>query len=74
MKEQQYVTYYRVSTQKQGISGLGLDAQRSSVANYLLGSSKTILAEFVEVETGKGANALDRRPQLNTLIYRVFYS
>ena len=64
MKEQQYVTYYRVSTQKQGISGLGLDAQRSSVANYLLGSSKTILAEFVEVETGKGANALDRRPQL----------
>ena len=64
MKEQQYVTYYRVSTQKQGTSGLGLDAQRSSVANYLLGSSKTVLAEFVEIETGKGANALDRRPQL----------
>lgn len=64
MKDQQYVSYYRVSTQKQGISGLGLDAQRSSVANYLLGSSKTVLAEFVEVETGKGANALDRRPQL----------
>jgi DNA invertase Pin-like site-specific DNA recombinase len=64
MKDQQYVTYYRVSTQKQGISGLGLDAQRSSVANYLLGSSKTVLAEFVEVETGKGANALARRPQL----------
>ena len=64
MKDQQYVTYYRVSTQKQGISGLGLDAQRSSVANYLLGSSKTVLAEFVEIETGKGANALDRRPQL----------
>jgi DNA invertase Pin-like site-specific DNA recombinase len=64
MKEQQYVTYYRVSTQKQGTSGLGLDAQRSSVANYLLGSSKTVLVEFVEIETGKGANALDRRPQL----------
>lgn len=64
MKDQQYVSYYRVSTQKQGISGLGLDAQRSSVANYLLGSSKTVLVEFVEIETGKGANALVRRPQL----------
>lgn len=64
MKELQFVTYYRVSTQKQGTSGLGLEAQRSAVANYLARSSKTVLAEFVEVETGKGANALDRRPQL----------
>lgn len=64
MKEQQYVTYYRVSTQKQGISGLGLDAQRSSVNAYLLGSSKSVICEYVEIETGKGANALDRRPQL----------
>ena len=64
MKQNQFVTYYRVSTQKQGASGLGLDAQRNSVANYLAGSSKTVLAEFVEIETGKGANALERRPQL----------
>jgi DNA invertase Pin-like site-specific DNA recombinase len=64
MKNHCFVTYYRVSTQKQGASGLGLDAQRNSVANYLLGSSKTVLAEFVEIETGKGSNALDRRPQL----------
>lgn len=64
MKELQFVTYYRVSTQKQGTSGLGLEAQRSAVANYLARSSKTVLAEFVEIETGKGANALDRRPQL----------
>lgn len=59
-----YVTYYRVSTARQGISGLGLDAQRQTVAQYLAGGSKTVLAEFVEVETGRGANALDRRPEL----------
>ena len=61
---QQFVTYYRVSTQRQGASGLGLEAQRQTVTQYLSGSTKTVLAEFVEVETGKGANALDRRPQL----------
>lgn len=64
MKEHQYISYLRVSSQKQGISGLGLDAQRSAVAKHLTGSSKTVLAEFVEIETGKGANALNRRPQL----------
>ena len=53
MKEHQCITYFRVSTQKQGISGLGLDAQRSAVAKYLTGSSKTVLAEFVEIETGR---------------------
>ncbi len=64
MSHQQFVSYFRVSTQKQGISGLGLDAQRQTVSQYLAGSAKTVLAEFVEVETGKGANALDRRPEL----------
>ena len=59
-----FVTYIRVSTARQGVSGLGLDAQRQTVAQYLAGGSKTVLADFVEVETGKGANALDRRPQL----------
>jgi DNA invertase Pin-like site-specific DNA recombinase len=62
--ENQFVTYYRVSTARQGLSGLGLDAQRQTVSQYLGGGSKTVLTEFVEVETGKGANALDRRPQL----------
>lgn len=59
-----YVTYYRVSTHKQGVSGLGLEAQRQAVAGYLLERTKTVLAEFVEVETGKGSNALEKRPQL----------
>lgn len=58
------ITYYRVSTQKQGASGLGLDAQRSAVITYLAGSDKTVIGEFLEVETGKGANALEKRPQL----------
>lgn len=64
MKSEQYVTYYRVSTQRQGASGLGLEAQRQTVAQYLSGSSRTLLGEFVEVETGKGANALEKRPKL----------
>jgi DNA invertase Pin-like site-specific DNA recombinase len=61
---QQFVTYYRVSTQRQGASGLGLDAQRQTVAQYLSGAHRTTVGSFTEVETGKGANALDRRPQL----------
>ncbi len=64
MEKQQYVTYYRVSTQRQGVSGLGLEAQRATVEQYLSGSSRTSIGEFVEVETGKGANALEKRPQL----------
>lgn len=64
MSHDQFVTYLRVSTARQGVSGLGLDAQRHSVQQYLSGSSRSVLAEFVEVETGKGSNALERRPEL----------
>lgn len=64
MAQQQFVTYYRVSTQRQGASGLGLDAQRVVVERYLSERARTALGEFCEVETGKGANALERRPQL----------
>jgi DNA invertase Pin-like site-specific DNA recombinase len=56
------VAYYRVSTPKQGRSGLGLEAQRKAVAAYAAGQGLTIAGEFTEVETGKGADALDRRP------------
>ena len=59
-----FVTYFRVSTARQGMSGLGLDAQRQTVAQYLSGGARTVLGEFVEVETGKGANALEKRPEL----------
>lgn len=59
-----FFLYFRVSTARQGMSGLGLDAQRQTVAQYLAGGTRTVLAEFVEVETGKGANALEKRPEL----------
>ncbi len=58
------VAYVRVSTSKQGRSGLGIEAQRDALARFAAGEGFEILAEFVEVETGKGSDALDRRPQL----------
>jgi DNA invertase Pin-like site-specific DNA recombinase len=58
------VAYYRVSTQQQGRSGLGLEAQRAAVLAFAVAHGKEVAAEFVEVETGKGSDALDRRPQL----------
>jgi len=58
------VAYYRVSTQKQGQSGLGLEAQEQAVMNYLNGGEWELLEGFIEIETGKGSDALDRRPQL----------
>ena len=64
MAEGKFIAYYRVSTQQQGRSGLGLEAQRAAVATYLNGGRWKLLAEFTEVETGKGANALDKRPEL----------
>lgn len=59
-----YVAYYRVSTQKQGASGLGLEAQKQSVRQYLSNHNYDLVAEFTEIETGKGADALSKRPQL----------
>lgn len=67
---QQFIAYYRVSTQRQGASGLGLDAQRSAVMAHLAEGSRTVLEEFVEVETGKGSNALEKRPQLRLALER----
>src|SRR5678815_4854216 len=58
------VAYYRVSTKQQQRSGLGIEAQRATVARFAEVKQLTIIAEFVEAETGKGADALDRRPQL----------
>ena len=60
----QIVSYLRVSTGRQGQSGLGLEAQREAVARYAADKGLEIAAEFVEVHTGKDANALAKRPQL----------
>jgi len=57
------ITYCRVSTARQGRSGLGLEAQREALERFAVSESLEIVREFVEVETGKGADALDRRPQ-----------
>ena len=61
-----YVSYFRVSTQRQGQSGLGLEAQQAAVQEYLESSQGESIQEFIEVESGKKSN----RPQLeNALAY-----
>jgi len=58
------VAYIRVSTDGQHKSGLGEDAQRAAIVGFAAASGFEIAAWFVEAETGKGSNALERRPQL----------
>lgn len=58
------VSYIRVSTGAQGRSGLGLEAQREAILRFAEAEGIEIIAEHIEVETGKGADALDRRPVL----------
>ncbi len=58
------LAYYRVSTMRQGKSGLGLEAQRAAVERFAEGEGLTIVNEFVEIESGKGADALNLRPKL----------
>ena len=58
------VAYIRVSTQQQGRSGLGIEAQRAAISAFADANGHDIVGEHVEIETGKGADALDRRPQL----------
>lgn len=58
------VAYIRVSTAQQGKSGLGLEAQKAAIARFAEAEGIELIAEFQEVETGKGADALNSRPQL----------
>src|ERR1700730_263275 len=60
MSEGKFVSYIRVSTAKQGRSGLGLEAQRHAVETFLNGGNWQVVKEFVEIESGKKAD----RPQL----------
>jgi DNA invertase Pin-like site-specific DNA recombinase len=59
-----FVAYYRVSTQKQGRSGLGLEAQQVLVAEYIRAIDGVLCAEFAEVESGKRKD----RPQLSAAL------
>jgi len=61
---QRAIAYYRVSTQRQGRSGLGIDAQRYAVQRFAEAECFDLIDEIVEIETGKGPDALDRRPRL----------
>jgi DNA invertase Pin-like site-specific DNA recombinase len=59
-----YIAYYRVSTDRQGRSGLGLDAQREAVAQHLSGATSELLAEHTEIESGKRCD----RPELTAAL------
>lgn len=67
LKVSRIVAYYRVSTKRQGRSGLGLEAQQEMVRQLAAQYGATIIAEFVEVETGKIAE----RPQLEEAMHRA---
>ena len=64
MKAKSVISYYRVSTERQGRSGLGLEAQCERCCTFAAQNGLEIVSAFTEVETGKGSDALDRRPQL----------
>jgi DNA invertase Pin-like site-specific DNA recombinase len=59
-----FIAYYRVSTDRQGASGLGLEAQRQTVADHVARSGGALLAEFTEIESG----ARKKRPQLHAAL------
>jgi DNA invertase Pin-like site-specific DNA recombinase len=61
-----YIAYYRVSTDRQGKSGLGLEGQKAAVTQHLR-EGDVLLAEYTEIETGK-RDALDNRPQLRAAL------
>ncbi len=60
MAKGKFISYLRVSTDKQGRSGLGMEAQRAAVETYLNGGRWTLAAEYVETESGKRSD----RPKL----------
>jgi DNA invertase Pin-like site-specific DNA recombinase len=62
------IAYTRVSTVKQGSSGLGMAAQEAAISAFCIQHGYEIAARYGEVETGKGHDALDRRPQLATAL------
>jgi DNA invertase Pin-like site-specific DNA recombinase len=65
------IGYVRVSTSQQGRSGLGIEAQREALERFAASEGFELVRVFVEVETGKGADALDRRPQLAAALHEA---
>ena len=64
MAEGKWISYLRVSTDRQGKSGLGIEAQRNSVNEYLNGGKWSLVKEYVEIESGKRTD----RPKLDEAI------
>lgn len=62
------VAYVRVSTGRQGKSGLGIEAQREAIDRFAESQDAVVAESFCEVETGKGSDALERRPQLKAAL------
>jgi len=67
MADGRFVSYYRVSTERQGKSGLGLDAQKKAVSDYLNGGAWSLVGEFTDIESGKNND----RPGLAAAIERA---
>src|SRR3978361_2310104 len=65
------VSYLRVSTARQGHSGLGLEAQRAALALFDESEGLEMGEEFIEGASGKGSDALERRPQLASALARA---
>lgn len=68
MASTELITYIRVSTSQQGRSGLGIEAQRQTLSQFAKAEGLELIREFVEVETGKGSDAMERRPQLKAAL------
>lgn len=74
-----YISYLRVSTKKQGVSGLGLEAQRESIRAYVERNGGEIIAEFVEVKSGtsrkrkeiRSAVELSRREEATLIVAKL---
>ena len=62
------IAYVRVSTAQQGKSGLGLDAQQAALARFADAEGYSLIETYQEIETGKGSDALERRPQLSAAL------